>query len=299
MHDDPSAAALELVKRFHRQRPLRAGSLLVTLFGDAIVPRGGAVALGSLIQLAAPFGINERLVRTAVARLGVEGWVAARKVGKRSEYRLTPEGRERFAEATRRIYGASAETWSGRWTLVLVPQSSAHERRRLRQELAWQGFGEVGSGLFAHPEVGAHGLPRNALVFEAKLDAADAASRLVALGWNLGDLAARYRRFVRRFAHTATSLGARAADPVTGFTLRTLLIHEYRRLHLRDPLLPPRLLPADWPGLKAAELCRSIYARVFSASELYLSTVGAPLEGLLPPPDPEVFRRFGGIDGPR
>ena len=73
-----SAAAAELVARYRRQRPLRGGSLIVTIFGDAILPRGGAVTLGSLISLAAPFGLNERLVRTAAARLAKEGWLEGR-----------------------------------------------------------------------------------------------------------------------------------------------------------------------------------------------------------------------------
>ena len=102
------AAAADLVQRFRRQRPLRAGSLIVTIFGDSIMPRGGAIALGSLIQLGEPFGLNERLVRTATARLAQEGWLEARRVGKHSEYRLSDDGRERFAEATERIYGDPA-----------------------------------------------------------------------------------------------------------------------------------------------------------------------------------------------
>src|SRR6202795_4020467 len=101
---DASTAAAELVARFRRQRPLRGGSLIVTIFGDSIMPRGGAVALGSLISLAAPFGLNERLVRTATARLAKDGWLEGHRAGKRSEYRLSHDGRERFAEATRRIY---------------------------------------------------------------------------------------------------------------------------------------------------------------------------------------------------
>ena len=32
-----------LIERFQQRRPLRTGSLIITLFGDAIVPRGGAV----------------------------------------------------------------------------------------------------------------------------------------------------------------------------------------------------------------------------------------------------------------
>ena len=93
-----------------------------------------------------------------------------------------------------------------------------------------------------------------------------------------------------RRAHGRRSLDTRAC-----FILRTLLIHEYRRLHLRDPLLPPRLLPGDWPGARAAALCREIYARVFAASEAHLSSVGAQLDGPLPEPDAAVMQRFGGI----
>src|SRR5271156_5360543 len=116
-----ASAAAELVARFRRQRPLRGGSLIVTIFGDSIMPRGGAIALGSLIRLGAPFGLQERLVRTAAARLAHEGWVKARRVGKLSEYRLSEGGRERFAEATLRIYGEPNAGWAGRWTLIMLP----------------------------------------------------------------------------------------------------------------------------------------------------------------------------------
>jgi len=303
MSTEPSIRAADLVRRFRRQRPLRAGSLIVTIFGDSIMPRGGAIALGSLIRLAAPFGLNERLVRTATARLAHEGWVEAHRVGKRSEYRLTHGGRERFAEATERIYGEPNASWSGRWTLIVLPSMPAAERQRLRKELAWQGFGELSSGVFAHPEAPTHGLklqfrdaqfPAEALIFEAHLADPASPARLVSLGWDLEDLAKRYERFVRRFEGVEAALRVRP-DPQTGFILRTLLIHEYRRLHLRDPLLPRRLLPAEWPGNRAAHLCRDIYERVFAASELHLSAEAAQLDGALPPPDRSIQQRFGGL----
>src|ERR1700720_4019284 len=108
-----------LLRNFRAQRPLRAGSLLITVFGDSIAPRGGAVTLGSLIRLAAPFGLTERLVRTSVARLAREGWLRAARSGRRSEYRLSREGAERFTQATQRIYGAAEPVWDGRWTILL------------------------------------------------------------------------------------------------------------------------------------------------------------------------------------
>src|SRR5580692_7258974 len=138
-----AAAAAELVARYRRQRPLRGGSLIVTLFGDSIMPRGGAVALGSLIALAAPFGLNERLVRTATARLAKDGWLEGRRAGKLSEYRLSHDGRERFAEATKRIYSEPDSAWSGRWTVIVLPPMRAAERREVREELVWRGFGAL------------------------------------------------------------------------------------------------------------------------------------------------------------
>src|ERR1700720_47007 len=113
-----------LLRNFRAQRPLRAGSLLITVFGDAIAPRGGAVTLGSLISLAQPFGLTERLVRTSVARLARDGWLVARRDGRRSEYRITRTGEDRFAEATRRIYGEIPQTWDGQWTLVILPPAN-------------------------------------------------------------------------------------------------------------------------------------------------------------------------------
>src|SRR5580765_3583238 len=110
-----------LLRRFRAQRPLRGGSLLITLFGDAIAPRGGAVTLGSLIRLAAPFGLTERLVRTSVARLARDGWLSAARVGRRSEYHLSASGAARFAEATQRIYAPTPAQWNRRWTLLLLP----------------------------------------------------------------------------------------------------------------------------------------------------------------------------------
>ena len=52
---------------FRAQDRVQAGSLITTLFGDAVIPRGGRIWLGSLIRLLEPLGVNERLVRTAVA----------------------------------------------------------------------------------------------------------------------------------------------------------------------------------------------------------------------------------------
>ena len=55
------------VEDFLRDHPVRANSLIITIYGDSIAPHGGSVWLGSFINLVKPLGINDRLVRTSVA----------------------------------------------------------------------------------------------------------------------------------------------------------------------------------------------------------------------------------------
>lgn len=298
-------AARSLIARFRSQRPLRGGSLLVTIFGDSIAPRGGAISLGSLIQLAQPFGLTERLVRTSAARLAQEDWLASRRSGAFSEYSLSANGQQRFTEATRRIYGMNEHAWRGQWTLVALCDAGAAERQRLRQELQLAGFGEPSAGLFAHPtftpaeareQLQLAGSTQECLILEATADDAEINARMVSSGWDLADLGVRYRRFVRAFEAVHQALQDDApCPPATGFAIRTLLIHEYRKIHLRDPLLPKSLLPADWIGGTADKLCRDIYAPVFAAAETHLASVGVRLDGALPVAKAETYRRFGGF----
>ncbi len=299
------AAAAALVSRFRRQRPLRAGSLLVTIFGDSIMPLGGVVTLVSLIRLAAPFGVNERLVRTSVARLAQDGWLANRRDGRLSEYRLTESGRQRFADATRRIYASNPQTWTGTWTLVLLPAASAARRGELRRQLQWLGFGQLDPGVLAHATLAVTEtrqacarLPDGdrVMVFAANGQDPYADRRIAADGWELKTLAIRYRRFIAAFEPVSTSLaGSPALDPESAFVVRTLLLHEFRKVHLRDPLLPAPLLPADWAGFAAYELCRELYARVFDLAETHLAAHARRLRGPMPPIDPATYARFGGL----
>lgn len=307
-HPDPLARAVAaLLRRFRSQRPLRGGSLLVTLFGDAIAPRGAAVTLGSLIELARPFGLAERLVRTAVGRLAAEGWLAARRHGRRSEYRLTESGQKLFAEATRRIYGVNPSSWDGRWTVAVLPPSGvrlprAAARRNIREELRWLGFGQLSPGVYAHPACTLEeargwfstlGCVSDCWLFRSATAGLAEDRRLAAEGWDLEQIARRYRRFRDTFGPVAAAVresGALAPRPA--FLVRTLLIHEYRKIHLKDPLLPPALLPAHWVGTEAYELTRALYAAVFAAAEQFLAETGRTIHGALPRSSAGASRRF-------
>jgi len=305
--DSIERSTQRLITQFKRQRPLRGGSLIVTIFGDSIAPRGGEVSLGSLIRLAAPFGLTERLVRTSVGRLAKEGWLESQRRGRLSYYRLSATGRTRFAEATLRIYGEAPQRWSGEWTLLLMGAGLGRRRDSVRAEMMWLGFGQLLPGLLAHPthdlEDTRARLAELGVLDEVTLMGATVVDprqqfALIATGWDLDELARRYRRFVASFAPVAAALATGGTlSAQTGFILRTLLIHEYRKIHLRDPLLPQSLLPADWIGNVTYELCRSLYARVFAPAEVFLSQQAQTARGPLPPTARETLSRFGGLEG--
>ncbi|MDU7558668.1 MAG: phenylacetic acid degradation operon negative regulatory protein PaaX, partial [Pseudomonas sp.] len=141
----------QLITRFQEQTPIRASSLIITLYGDAIEPHGGTVWLGSLIQLLEPVGINERLIRTSIFRLTKEGWLSAEKVGRRSYYSITGAGRRRFDKAFKRVYSSTVPAWDGSWCLVMLTQLAQDKRKQVREELEWQGFGAISPVLLACP----------------------------------------------------------------------------------------------------------------------------------------------------
>jgi phenylacetic acid degradation operon negative regulatory protein len=82
------------------------------------------------------------------------------------------------------------------------------------------------------------------------------------------------------------------------FQVRTLLIQEYRKVLLRDPWLPDELLPANWHGGAAYQLCRNLYRAVHRQADAYLDRTLETADGPLPPPSRAYWKRFGGLDAP-
>ena len=96
----------------------------------------------TLIRLLAGFGVNERAVRTGVFRVARGGWLAAESVGRKSRYRVTAEGADRFARAFHRVYDSPFEPWDGAWEALVAHGEALGPamRRHLRDELHWAGF---------------------------------------------------------------------------------------------------------------------------------------------------------------
>lgn len=294
----------ELLATFAAQRPIRSGSLIISVFGDAIAPHGGSAWLGSIIEALEPFGVNERLARTSVSRLSKQGWLVAERIGRRSYYRLTETGLRRFDAASRRIYCEPTRKVADSWCLVLLDSIAATERDEVRKELGWLGFAALSSSVLAHPTNDLDEVKTclasldggsNAIVFAAQPRSStdDALRAQVRDAWQLDELGSRYEAFLARFR--PAYLAARQRLTISNqqaFCLRLLLIHEYRRILLRDPFLPTDLLPDLWQGTAAYQLCRNFYLALNGAAETYLAENLENAYGPLPPADRDFQQRF-------
>jgi phenylacetic acid degradation operon negative regulatory protein len=303
----------EWIAHFMSTDPPRAKSLVMTVFGDTVAVHGGGTWLGSLIELLAPFGVNDRLLRTSVFRLVQEGWLVSSRDGRRSNYAILPSSRARFERANRRIYAPIDTPWDGNWTLLFAGANGieAPEKVLLKKELLWEGFAQLAPGLFGHP--GAHGPLLEELLSRTKLRErlfvcqarelpgvpARPLRELVRECWDLSEVTQRYDNFCEQFRPLLALLeNGPALSAPQAFMVRTLLIHAYRRVQLHDPMLPVTLLPDPWPGSRAYALAQAIYRLTAGPSEEHVMTLLRQEDRDAKRANEEFFARFGGLRRP-
>jgi phenylacetic acid degradation operon negative regulatory protein len=275
-----------------KREPSRTGSIVITVFGDAIVPRGGSVWLGTLLEFFRRLDIDSGVVRTAMSRLAADGWIERCKVGRNSFYRLVKKGRQTFDVATAHIYDPPPSDWTGRFELLLIPASE--DRDAAREALKNAGFGSPLPGVWVAPS----GVPvpeRAVSAIRLEVSAEDdSGRRLLRQSWPLDRTADAYAKFIKAFEPLRAWMERGTLSDADAFTARILLIHHYRRVVLRDPLLPSALLSADWPGRAARKLCGEIYRGLLPASERWLDANASNENGPLPKAG-DLGRRFSEV----
>jgi phenylacetic acid degradation operon negative regulatory protein len=193
----PAVAAL--LDRFHSLKPVRAWSLIITLYGDAVVPRGGRLWLGSLTEIMDLFGIDAGHVRTAMSRLTTDGWLERRRIGRNSYYRLSSREEGSFATATRRIYFGEVRDFDGHLRLALLGPGT-DDRSQVRPLLDEAGFAVLSPMVYVGLADPPSPLADQTGVFFMTALPGASDSRLAATAWKLAPIANAYEAFVQRFS---------------------------------------------------------------------------------------------------
>ncbi|MDV7460006.1 PaaX family transcriptional regulator C-terminal domain-containing protein [Acinetobacter baumannii] len=306
-----SAKIQQIIDSVVKNETLSGTSLISTIFGDSVLHRGGNISLASLIQLLELFGFNDRAVRTSVFRLVKNDWLCSDKIGRTSFYRITDSSRSTYLQAEQRIYNDQMKEWDHYWDLILMSSLDTENKALLKKELEWLGFTNISTNLMAYPGCNRIELQRllvdlnmseQVVVFKAETlqlfnNSVDTIGRMLRTNWPIDELRQRYLQFLDIFREIGVLLMQEneQLEPVQAFQIRTLLIHYYRRILLKDPALPLELLPTDWPAISARTLSMNIYKKVFEPADEYFLSVAATAEGPMPNATAHYWRRFGGL----
>ncbi|MBT2515416.1 PaaX family transcriptional regulator C-terminal domain-containing protein [Arthrobacter sp. ISL-30] len=262
---------------------LKPRALILDLFGDYLRYAGSEVRLADITELLAVFDIEAATVRVNLSRLRKEGWFTTHKVGRETVYTLTPHMLEILDEGRERIFHPRQNGWEGRWTMVIyqVPESERAVREQLRKRLAWHGFGQLSPSTWVAP----HDLwaEAGALAAEyplAKVDVLwcgtndlqrdrDIAERC----WDLEQLGIDYKEFIHTYAALDDAALNADKDGRTALIERMQLIGDFRRFPFRDPQLPMKLQPADWPSKEAFALFGAVHRQLGPAATEFVSSV--------------------------
>jgi phenylacetic acid degradation operon negative regulatory protein len=286
-----SPAIASFVRKFHAHKPTRIWSLIVTLYGDAVVPRGGSLWIGSLIDIMELFDIDSGHVRTAISRLSSDGWLSRVKRGRASHYRLSKRGEGVFLAATQRIYFDEQKPFDGNLRIAILEPDFA-DPSGARRALRGAGFVALSPSVqlsLAEPPANISGR-KGVYILKNKIGKAE--RELASVAWKLPATAAAYQAFIAQFSPLEAATQRKDLSPQDALVARILLIHAYRRIVLRDPGLPFALLPDNWPGHAARALTGRIYRRLLGPSESYLDAHARNEEGSLPAPGGALSRRF-------
>ena len=213
----------------------RVWSLMISLFGDLARDPGTVIDGPILSDIMRGLQVKPEAARVALHRLRNDGWIESRKSGRISQHMLSEKGQSESAKASPRIY-ADPDALPGGWQLVLAPDGE------LAEQIEQKGFAQVMPRVLVGPR--AAKVPAPAVAFEGGsvppwlADAAQPEN----LRQSYEDLLAELSQLDRALEDCGDLSATETA------ILRCLIVHNWRRLVLKHPLLPAPLVSADWPG---------------------------------------------------
>ena len=208
---DPSALIAELKD----VGPVKVWSLLVTIFGDLSEAHGGFLTSRQLNGLFNAFDIQSGALRVALHRLRKEGWIESERIGRISRFKMTEQAQQETNKARPVVYRTPSDCLE-RWVFVVSNSPLPSGAVRLNKVMAC--------------------LPE-ARVEELKDAWVMPAPRSLMPNWLVDRaLSPELRENVAKLAGIVdqTENVAQSEDPFQRMALRLLILHQWRRIALRD-----------------------------------------------------------------
>ena len=248
----------------------------VLVFGMARAD--GSIVAADLYDVADACGQTDEQVRSCLRRLVTEGLLTRDGTGRTATFQTTSLGDELRLGSLQRHELAyrqdrRGQGWDGRWHLAAfaIPEQRRAARDRLRDRLIDLGGAAVNNGLYVSPHpwddevraiAGALDVQEHlslASTDDLDIGGVRGARELARALWPVDELATSYERFVNEHQHVVPLL-ERLRERHDRISDRDFLpgalamVVAFQQVFLRDPLLPPELLPRPWPGRAARDL---------------------------------------------
>lgn len=231
----------------------RVWSLVVTVFGDLAQAEGASLSMQSLARITEPLGVKPEALRVAMHRLKKDGWITSQRQGRNSLFRLTKEGRTQSIEAAPLIYRNAPPDYPV-WSLYLASAQSQKSIAEIEQ------LAQIKNSVsLSQLEVLATGDESFPHLLQSKLSTdqlPDWLGRSIFSAATIG----KYQTLTTKLLRLA-ECWPDSPDAFERATLRTLLVHSWRRVILSHADVPDEFVPIDCP----LPQCRSLIAKHLEA----------------------------------
>jgi phenylacetic acid degradation operon negative regulatory protein len=191
--------------------------------------------------------IEPGLARTSLSRLVATKTLIRIKSGRNTFYQLGNDSRTDFKTAAQRIYGTTLREPTGQFQIAII--DPCDDRAKTREKLVAQEYKFIGATVAIKPiykDCGVNLLPNP--MISSIIEPSQSLSMAAQDAWKIAKLNEGYKHFLQLFPPVVKPSDFSSADAIV---TRVLLVHQFRRLSLRDPNLPDHALPKDWKGFEA------------------------------------------------
>ncbi len=251
----------------------RVWSIVITIFGDCAILRGGTIAMSELQEITTLLQIEPGALRTAMSRLAKENWVVRKKVGRNSFYKLSSDGFKSFSEPTSKIYAKDEIKADEGFFLGIKEATIMSEAKVFTEFLRRTGSICLSKNIFFIPKnYYSDDFLKKHNVFIVKgfeKNLPDWVGEKLFPNQIKRSLLGLMKKYKYLNNESASN---KIHSPSDALIIRILLIHEWRRIILRLPTNPLTFSPADWPLEDCRHLVKSIYQKVIPPSERWWIT---------------------------
>lgn len=266
-------------------------SILLFLFNVFLVDRGiTSIPLKKIFTLLGPFQKNETAIRMGLSREIQNGVLTNRKVDGEVIYCLTETALTGFKywmktmDHDQQKIQLQFREWDGLWRLLLISKDTEMKSdwEYFYETLKQYSYGSLNRNLWISPYnyqkelirlIGDSNLGSKIFFFESRLSEEKDQKELISEVWPIYKLNESYSLFLASFENEVKDLDLNAYQGGGGLPFLHRFGLDFFEIVRDDPHLPLRLLPVDWPGIKAAKAFRNIREEILPKANRFINNI--------------------------